>query len=92
MSTQNCLRVLEAGEVGAGDLFERTKLDPERLTIRKMCHLLYFDPGNVEGAQQALRIPALSPGWRGAFEERLSKAGVAMGYSEEPQDGKCCGP
>jgi len=86
------LRVLEEGEVGAGDLFERTKMDPERLTIRKMCHLLYFDPGNVDGAQQALRIAALSPGWRGSFEAQLSKAGVAMEYSEEPKEGKCCGP
>jgi MOSC domain-containing protein YiiM len=79
------LRVLEEGEVGAGDLLERTKTDPEQMTVREVCHLLYFDSKNLEGAKNALRIQALSPGWRGAFEERLSKAGI-------PIEEECCGP
>ena len=71
------LRVLEEGEVGAGDTFERIESDPERVTVREMSHLLFFDPENLEGARRALRIQALSPGWRGSFEERLAKkAGV----------------
>ncbi len=86
------LRIIEEGEVGAGDRFERTQLGPERMTVREMCHLLYFDPYNVEGAKKALRIPALSPGWRGPFEERLSNAGITIEYTEEPKEGKCCGP
>ena len=47
------LRIIEEGEVGAGDRFERTQLGPERMTVREMCHLLYFDPYNVEGATKA---------------------------------------
>ncbi len=87
------LRVLEEGEVGAGDVFERTKIDPERMPVREVCHLLYFDRKNLEGTEKALRIQALSPGWRGSFEERLTKAGVPIEYSEEPREGeKCCGP
>ncbi len=87
------LRVLEEGEVGAGDLIERTKIDPEGMTVREVCHLLYFDQKNLEGAKKALRIQALSPGWRGSFEERLTQAGVLIEYSEEPREGeKCCGP
>lgn len=71
------LRVLEEGEVGAGDTFERIESDTERVTVREMSHLLFFDPENLEGARRALRIQALSPGWRGSFEERLAKkAGV----------------
>ncbi len=87
------LRVLEEGEVGTGDALERVKTDPERMTVREVCHLLYFDSKNLEGASKALRIQALSPGWRGSFEERLIKAGVPIEYSEEPREGeKCCGP
>ncbi len=86
------LRVLEEGEVGAGDVIEHVKTDPEQMSVRDVCHLLYHDQKNVEGAQKALRIQALSPGWRGSFEERLAKAGVTIEYSEEPKEGKCCGP
>ena len=87
------LRVLEEGEVGAGDILELTKTDPERITVKEMCHLLYFDPKNLEGARKALRIQALSPGWRESFEKRLTKEGVSIEYSEEPREGEeCCGP
>ncbi len=87
------LRVLEEGEVGAGDVFERTKIDPERMTVREMNHLLYFGQKNLEGAKKALRIQALPPGWRESFEERLAEAGVPIEYREEPREGeKCCGP
>lgn len=71
------LRVLEEGEVGAGDDFERFRTDPERMTVREICRLLYFDPGNLEGARKALRIRALSPGWRQSFEERLAETGAS---------------
>lgn len=69
------LRVLEEGEVGAGDVFERVESDPERMTVREMSRLLFFEPKNLEGAKRALRVRALSPGWRDSFEERLVKAG-----------------
>ncbi len=72
------LRVLEEGEVGAGDVFDRVRTDPERMTVREICRLLYFDPENLEGARKALRIRALSPGWRQSFEERLAKTGASI--------------
>src|SRR5829696_5852814 len=72
------LRVLEEGEVGAGDGLDRVRTDPERITVREMCHLLYFDPKNLEGARKALRIRALSPGWRQSFEARLAKTGAPI--------------
>jgi len=70
------LRVLKEGEVGAGDVFKRVESDPERMTVREMSRLLFFEPKNLEGAKRALRARALSPGWRDSFEERLAKAGV----------------
>jgi MOSC domain-containing protein YiiM len=72
------LRVLEEGEVGAGDVLVRVRTDPERMTVREMCHLLYFDPENLEGAKKALRIRALSPGWRQSFEDRLARTGARI--------------
>ncbi len=69
------LRVLEEGEVGEGDEIERVRPDPERLTVRETSHLLFFEGENLKGARRALRVPALSPGWRESFEERLVTAG-----------------
>ena len=68
------LRVLEEGEVGAGDVLERVKVGPEQMSVREMFHLLYFAKQKPEGARKALRIPAMSPGWRGSFEEIVGKA------------------
>ena len=72
------LRVLEEGEIGAGDVLDRVRTDPELMTVMEICHLLYFDSGNLEGARKALRIRALSPGWRQSFEERLAKTGASL--------------
>lgn len=71
------LRVLEEGEVGAGDVIERLKMGREQMTVREVHHLLFFDKRNVEAARRALRIPALSPGWRGSLENIVAKASKA---------------
>lgn len=73
------LRVLEEGEVGAGDEIHRVRMGPEQMPIREIVRLAYFDPENVEAAQRAIRIPALSPGWREMFEEKLLEAGLTVG-------------
>ena len=79
------LRVLEEGEVGAGDVFDRLRTEPERMTVREICHLLYFDPENLRGANKALRIRALSPGWQQSFVERLAKTGPSIEFGSEPR-------
>ncbi|MDP6390337.1 MAG: MOSC domain-containing protein [Alphaproteobacteria bacterium] len=71
------LRVIEQGEVGAGDAIEAVDVDPERMSVAEVNNLLYFDLGNLDGARKALRIKALSPGWHGSFEDRLAKAEVS---------------
>ena len=85
------LRVLEQGEVGAGDRIELVQKDPEGMSVRKVCHLYYFDPKNLEDCQRAIRIHALSPGWREGFQDRLEKAGIAVERREEPKEEMCCG-
>lgn len=71
------LRVLEEGEVSAGDVIERLKIGREQMTVREVHHLLFFDKRNAETARRALRIPALSPGWRGSLENIVAKASKA---------------
>lgn len=68
------LRVLEEGEVGAGDEFVGVRESSVRMTVREVMHLLYFDPDNLEDAKKALEIEALSPGWRRSFSDRIEKA------------------
>ncbi len=85
-------RVLEEGDVGAGDVIELVRMDPEGLSVRAVNHLYYFDQKNLDDCQRAIRIKALSPGWREGFLDRLEKAGIPVEREEEPKDEKCCGP
>lgn len=68
------LRVLEEGLVGAGDEIELVRSDPERMSVREICNLYYFDRDNLEGCEKAIRIKALAPGWREGFEARLESS------------------
>ena len=65
------LRVIAEGEIGAGDLMEQIAEGPERMSVRFISDLLHFDASNVADAERALRIPALSPGWRQSFQKRV---------------------
>ena len=69
------LRVLEEGEVGAGDTFELVGRDPNGMSVRAMSDLLFFKLDDLEATRQALDIRALSHGWKGSFEDRLNEAG-----------------
>ncbi len=73
------LRVLEEGELGVGETIEIVSTDHNRMTVREIHQLLFFDKGNLEGARKALGIQALSPGWRGAFQEVLGLSAEAKG-------------
>src|SRR5919202_4061041 len=66
-------RVIEEGEVGAGDEIIKVAEGPERLTVAAVDALLYL-PGAAKGdIERALRIPALSPGWQSSFEALLQQ-------------------
>jgi ferredoxin-NADP reductase/MOSC domain-containing protein YiiM len=67
------LRVLEEGEVGAGDEIERIAVGPEAMTVREVSALLYLPGHTPAGLRRALAIPALSQGWRGSFEALLEQ-------------------
>jgi ferredoxin-NADP reductase/MOSC domain-containing protein YiiM len=65
------LRVLEEGEVGAGDEIEPVARGPEDLTVAECDALLYLPGATQDGLERALRIPALSAGWKSSFEAIL---------------------
>src|SRR5689334_12586019 len=64
-------RVLEEGEVGAGDDIALVARGPERLTVAAVNALLYLPGRTTADIERALHIPALSPGWKGSFEALL---------------------
>ena len=57
-------RVLEEGEVGAGDAIVKVSDGPERMTVAEINALLYSPDHPRDRLERALRIGALSPGWR----------------------------
>ena len=70
-----CFRVLEEGDVGAGDTIELVETGPEKITVRDFARLYFFDYGNLEKIRRLLRIPAVPPDWVRVFEEMLAAAG-----------------
>src|SRR3954453_18865231 len=68
-------RVLEEGEVGAGDEIEKVGEARERMTVAEINALLYMPNHSRDRLESALRIEALSPGWCGSFEAMLKSPG-----------------
>ena len=64
-------RVLQEGDVGAGDEIVKVGETAERMTIAEVNALLYSSDHPRDRLERALRIEALSPGWRWSFEALL---------------------
>ncbi len=58
------LRVLEEGDVGAGDSLELVARDPAALTVAAVSDLLWIAPRDPAALARAAALPALSKGWR----------------------------
>ncbi len=70
-------RVLQEGEVGAGDdivkITDGLTDGSERITVADVDALLYLPGQSSEQLQRALRIPALSQGWQSSFQAMLQQ-------------------
>jgi ferredoxin-NADP reductase/MOSC domain-containing protein YiiM len=66
-------RVLEEGEVQAGDEIVKVASGPEALTVAEVDGLLYLPGHPRRQLQRALRVPALSAGWKASFEAMLEQ-------------------
>jgi hypothetical protein len=77
-------RVLEEGEVGAGDEIVKVGEAKERMTVADINALLYFPNHPHALLERALRIEPLSPRWHGSFEALLrSSTGGNAGLMPE---------
>jgi ferredoxin-NADP reductase/MOSC domain-containing protein YiiM/ferredoxin len=65
------LRVLEDGDVQAGDDIIKLASGPEQMPVADVDALLYLPGNKRQGLLRALRIPALSPGWQASFRALL---------------------
>jgi ferredoxin-NADP reductase len=66
-------RVLQEGEVGAGDDIVKIADGPERISVADVDALLYLPGHSREQLERALRIPALSKGWQSSFQAMLAQ-------------------
>jgi MOSC domain-containing protein YiiM/ferredoxin-NADP reductase len=72
-------RVLREGEVGAGDEIVKVGEARERMTVAEINALLYSPDHSRDRLERALRIEALSPGWRTSFEALRESRAAAGG-------------
>src|SRR4051794_14617748 len=68
-------RVLEEGDVQAGDEIIKLRSGPEQMTVAEVDALLYLPGHTRQHLLRALRIPALSPGWQASFRALLAAPG-----------------
>jgi ferredoxin-NADP reductase/MOSC domain-containing protein YiiM len=72
-------RVLQEGQVGAGDDIVRVGEAKERMTVAEINALLYSPDHARDRLKRALQIDALSPGWRSSFEALLQSPANGAG-------------
>jgi ferredoxin-NADP reductase/MOSC domain-containing protein YiiM len=85
-------RVLEEGEVGAGDEITKIADGPEHMSVAEIDAALYLGGHPREQLERALRIPALSEGWRGSFEALLQAEAKGTAATGNPGLAPPAGP
>ncbi len=68
-------RVLEEGEVGAGDAIEQIGRDENNVTVADITRLYVRDGVGPELLRRVIQVEALSEGWRGYFRKQMQRAG-----------------
>ena len=68
------LRVIEEGEIGAGDRIAKLADGAGRMTVAEIDALLYSAEHPLEALRRAVRIPALSVDWQGSMQALLAAA------------------
>ena len=77
-------RVLQEGEVGAGDDIVKLADGPERITVAEIDALLYLPGHSRQQLERALRIPALSRGWQASFQAMLKQTSSPKAMEGNP--------
>jgi MOSC domain-containing protein YiiM len=66
-------KVIEEGEVGAGDAITLIERDEQSISIRSALGLYKLKEGDTTALEHALKIKSLSPLFREAFSDRLAQ-------------------
>lgn len=67
------LRVITEGQVQAGDEIRRIASGPEQVTVAEIDALLYLPGHPRDRLESAVRIPALSPGWKTSLQALIAQ-------------------
>jgi ferredoxin-NADP reductase len=86
------LRVLQEGEVEAGDEIVKVADGPEQMSIVEINGMLYLKKHSREQLERALRLPALSPGWKTSFQALLQQTLNEKTSEGNPGLGPASGP
>jgi ferredoxin-NADP reductase/MOSC domain-containing protein YiiM/ferredoxin len=68
------LRVIDEGEVQAGDAIEKVADAQDSMTVADIDGLLYLPDRSRRALSRAVAIPALSEGWQGSFRDLLTQS------------------
>ena len=66
-------RVLEEGEVTAGDTIVQIKEDSNRITIGDIVRLYSIERGDLQTMRRAAKVDALPKGWKRYFLEKIQR-------------------
>jgi MOSC domain-containing protein YiiM len=66
-------KVLEEGEVGAGDPIVQITKDPNRITISDIVRLYASDREDIKTMRRAVKVEALPEGWKDYFLEQIRR-------------------
>ncbi len=87
------LRVIDEGDVQAGQEIVKVADGPERMTVAEIDALLYRPPHPADRLERALRVDALSPGWQASFRALLDQArGEGGGAVGNADSARCRSP
>lgn len=78
------MRVIQEGRVEAGDAIELTRRGRHELSVADVDALLYLPDRDKSRLEQAVDLPALSPGWQQSFRDMLGAQVDSATAAPEP--------
>ena len=66
-------KVLQEGEVGAGDVIKLIRRDDNNVTVKDVVRIYTVDKDDVQTMERAIKVKDLPVGWRSHFIEQLDQ-------------------
>lgn len=67
-------KVLQEGEVGAGDVIKLIRRDDNNVTVKDVIRIYSVDKNDVQTMERAIKVKDLPDGWRSHFIEQLDQS------------------